>query len=72
MSRNEPQITEIASHLAATLPSEGERDDTVQAWRHTLRYARKSGAIEPVTDMIRNDSKGDTTTARYCDELRAK
>lgn len=72
MSRNEPQITEIASHLAATLPSDAQPEEAVQAWRHTLRYARKSGAIEPLTDMIRKDARGDVTTERYCEELRAK
>jgi hypothetical protein len=72
MSRHEPQITEIASHLAATLPTEGAPEEAVQAWRHTLRYARRSDAIEPLTDMIRRDAGGDATTERYCEELRAR
>ncbi|MCA9567662.1 MAG: hypothetical protein KC656_07460 [Myxococcales bacterium] len=73
MSRNEPQITEIASHLAATLPTEGaEHAESVQAWRHTLRYARQSDAIEPIAQMIRRDAQGDPLTERYCDELTAR
>jgi hypothetical protein len=72
MSRNEPQITEIASYLAAALPTEGtEPEQAVQAWRHTLRYARQSGVIEPLTEMIREDADGDERIARYCEELRS-
>ncbi len=66
---SEPQITEIASYFATVLPSEADREQTVQAWRHTLRYARKSNTIEPLTAMIREDGAGDATIARYCEEL---
>ncbi len=70
MNRSEPQITEIASYLAATLPNEGApKEEAVQAWRKTLRYARKAGAIDGITTMLRSDSEGDTQIERYCDEL---
>jgi hypothetical protein len=70
MSRSEPQITEIASYLAANLPTEGaEPTDAVQAWRSTLRYARQAGAIEPIADMLRSDAGSDATVQRYCDDL---
>ncbi|MEZ4318702.1 MAG: hypothetical protein R3F61_14405 [Myxococcota bacterium] len=70
MSRSEPQITEIASYLAATLPTEGaHQEESVQAWRSTLRYARKAGAIEPITQMLRSEAGENPTLARYCDEL---
>ncbi|MCB9674221.1 MAG: hypothetical protein H6737_03840 [Alphaproteobacteria bacterium] len=70
MSRSEPQITEIASYLAANLPTEGAvTEDSVQAWRKTLRYARSAGAIEPITNMLRTDAGTDATVQRYCDEL---
>lgn len=72
MSRNEPQITEIASYFATTLPSEAPVEESVQAWRHTLRYARSANAVEPLTEMIRRDAAGDATAARYCEELEAK
>jgi len=70
MSRSEPQITEIASYLAAALPTEGAaKEESVQAWRKTLRYARKAGAIEPIADMLRADTGHDVRVAQYCDEL---
>lgn len=72
MSRNEPQITEIASYFASTLPTEAPQEESVQAWRHTLRYARRSNVIEPITEMIRRDAHGDPVAERYCDELEAK
>lgn len=72
MSRTEPQITEIASYLAAALPTAGtETEDAKQAWRQTLRYARRSGVIQPLTDMIREDAPNDERIARYCEELRS-
>lgn len=72
MSRNEPQITEIASYLAATVPTpDSEPEQAVQAWRHTLRYARDTGAIEPLTEMLRGDAPDDARVARYIEELRS-
>lgn len=72
MSRNEPQITEIASYFATALPTEGaEPEEAVQAWRKTLRYARSAGAIEPLTEMIANDASNDARIAQYCKELRS-
>ena len=70
MSHTEPQITEIASYFATALPADGApREESVQAWRKTLRYARKSGAIEPLAEMIRHDAGDDTQVERYCEEL---
>lgn len=70
---SEPQITEIASYFATNLPHEQpDTEQAVDAWRHTLRYARKSDAIEPLTDMIRKDGAGDARVEQYCDELRAR
>jgi hypothetical protein len=70
MSRNEPQITEIASYLAAALPTEGaEPEEAKQAWRHSLRYARKSGAIDRIAGMLRNDPRTDEQIRQYADEL---
>ena len=48
----EPQITDIASYLSTRLPTEGVAPaDAKEAWRHTLRYARTTGAIEPLTAL---------------------
>jgi hypothetical protein len=69
---SQPQITEIAHHLAATLPSESPLEETVQAWRHTLRHARQSDAIEPITEKIRRDAAGNVITEHYCDRLEAR
>jgi len=71
---SQPQITEIAHHLAATLPSpsEGTLEETVQAWRHTLRHARRADTIEPITEMIRRDAGGNVVTEHYCDRLEER
>ena len=69
---SQPQITEIAHHLAATLPSDGSLEETVQAWRHTLRHAREADAIEPITEMIRRDGAGNVITEHYCDRLEER
>jgi len=70
MPRPEPQITEIAGVLAATLPTEGvSTEASVEAWRSSLRYARNNGAIGPITDMLRRDAGHDEAVAKACDEL---
>ena len=72
MSRTEPQITEIASYLATALPTEGsDAAEATQAWRHTLRYARQSGAIEPIAEMIAAEGQHDPKLAEYSEALRS-
>lgn len=67
----EPQITEIATYFAARMPTEGvPADQAREAWRASLRYARQSGAIEPLTDLIERAEPEDPTLRAHCDALR--
>jgi hypothetical protein len=68
---SQPQITEIAHHLAATLPSEGTKEQTVQAWRSALRHARQTDSIGPITEQLRRDAAGNVITEHYCDRLES-
>lgn len=66
----EPQITEIASYFAERLPTEGvAHEDAKQAWRATLRYARRSGAIGSLTELITRSEPDDARLAALCREL---
>lgn len=70
MSTTEPQITEIASFLATAVPNEGtEPENAKEAWRHSLRFARKHGAIDGIADMIRQDTGGGPEVERVVQEL---
>ncbi len=67
----EPQITAIASYFAARLPNgETPEPEAREAWRHALRYARETGAIEPLTEAVRSADPTDETLGRHCDDLR--
>jgi hypothetical protein len=67
----EPQITEIASYFASRMPTEGvEEPAAVDAWRATLRYARRTGAIEPLTELIGSAVPDDERLQQHCRELR--
>jgi hypothetical protein len=67
----EPQITDIASYLSTRLPTEGVAPaDAKEAWRHTLRYARTTGAIEPLTALVERAEPDDATLRAHCESLR--
>lgn len=67
----EPQITAIASYFASQFPIEGvEPEDATQAWRHTLRYARTTGAVAQLTELIEASEPDDATLREHCASLR--
>lgn len=67
----EPQITEIATYFAARMPTEGVSEpEAREAWRTTLRYARQTGAIEPLTELVSRTEPEDPTLQRHCEDLR--
>lgn len=68
----EPQITEIASYFAERIPTEGvAHEEAKQAWRATLRYARKTGAIEPLTELVKSADPEDPRLAALCSDLKS-
>jgi hypothetical protein len=68
----EPQITEIASYFAERIPTEGvEHEEAKQAWRATLRYARATGAIDPLTELVKSADPEDARLAAHCRELKS-
>ena len=67
----EPQITDIASYFAHRIPTEGVAPtEATEAWRHTLRYARRTGAIDPLTRLVERTDPEDPTLKEHCDALR--
>lgn len=67
----EPQITDIASYFATRMPTEGVAPDAArEAWRRTLRYARTTGAIEPLTALVERTDPTDPTLQEHCATLR--
>lgn len=71
-TRPEPQITEIAGIFATQFPIEGvDPADATQAWRHTLRYARSTGTVEELTDLIEKADPDDPTLKEACDALKS-
>jgi hypothetical protein len=67
----EPQITDIASYFAARIPTEGvPPEEAREAWRHTLRYARTTGAITPLTALVERSDPEDPTLQAHCETLR--
>lgn len=65
------EITAIASYIATRIPTEGvDTSEATEAWRSTLRYARMSGAIEPLTELIARAEPGNATLRAHCDTLK--
>lgn len=67
----EPQITDIASYFATRIPTEGvDPTEAKEAWRQTLRYARTTGAIDPLTALVERAEPEDPTLRAHCEALR--
>ena len=57
---SKPQITEIARVLAGRLTADGaEQSEAVEAWRQTLRYARRSGVIDDIATAVVSEDPED-------------
>ena len=72
MSRRDgPQITDIASVLATRLPNEGTpADETAQALRSGLYYARKAGIMDLAAERLAQDAPHDPVVAQLCKDLQ--
>ena len=72
MAEQKPgEITTIASYIAARIPTEGvDPKEATEAWRSTLRYARGTDAIAPLTDLIVEAEPGDETLRAHCETLK--
>lgn len=67
----EPQITEIASYFADRMPTDGvPAAEAKEAWRRTLRYARTTGAIAPLTALVESADPADPKLKAHCESLR--
>jgi len=68
-----PGITDVASYLAVRIPTGA--DDEAQAvsdWRTTLYNARATGAMRPLTELVRRSVPEDEVAAELCEELTPK
>lgn len=72
MAEQKPgEITAIASYIAARIPTEGvDPSEATEAWRTTLKYARGTDAIAPLTELIEQAEPGDETLRAHCDTLK--
>ena len=65
----DPSITDVASYLAAQIPTGAEREeDAVQEWRQTLYNAKKTRAMGVVTSMVARESD-DPWARELCRDL---
>jgi hypothetical protein len=65
------EITAIASYLATRIQSDGvDPVEATEAWRSTLRYARRTGAIEPLAELLERSEPEDDVLRKHCDTLR--
>ena len=67
----DPQITDIAGYFASHLPTDDiDPAENKEAWRATLRRARRTGAIGWLTDLVEREAPEDETLKEHCDALR--
>ena len=71
MSRPDPRFTAISNQLAARMPTEGIPEDGVaEAIRDTLYAAHERGILEPVSQLIEQQAKGDEVVLDIARGLR--
>ncbi len=72
MPETEPEITEIAAFFAQNIRNEGaSADEATEAWRHALRYARSTGAIEELADKVAQTNPADVELQRRCVDVQS-
>ncbi len=66
-----PGITDVASYLAVRIPT-GARslEDSIADWRTTLRNARATRALRPLTELVRRSLPDDPEAAQLCERLQ--
>ena len=68
-----PGITDVASYLAARIPTGATSlEARVADWRMTLRNARLTRSVRPLADLVRRSLPGDTPAVELCESLGAK
>jgi hypothetical protein len=67
----EPQITVISSYFADQFRIDGvDPADATEAWRSALRYARQTGTVAELTELIERTEPEDSTLRELCASLR--
>jgi len=65
-----PGITDIASYLAVRIPTGADDEDKAVAdWRATLYNAKATGAMRPLTELVKRSVPDDEVAADLCDAL---
>jgi hypothetical protein len=71
MPNDEPEITQIAKFIATRIPTEGvAHTEATDGWRGALRYARKTGIIDDLVDLVKGDWPEDMPLHQVLDEAR--
>ncbi|MBW1877019.1 MAG: hypothetical protein JRI25_15930 [Deltaproteobacteria bacterium] len=71
MPHDEPEITQIAKFIATRIPTEGvAHPEVVDGWRGALRYARKTGIIDDLVDLVKTDWPEDQSLHQVLDEAK--
>jgi hypothetical protein len=69
----DPRFTAISSQLAARMPTEGIPEAGVaEAIRDTLYAAHDKGILEPVSQLIEQQAKGDEVVVEIARHLRGE
>ena len=67
----DPSITDVASYLAAKLPTGAEDEaQAIQDWRGTLYNAKATRSLGVVQDMVERDAPGDWVARDALDLLK--
>ncbi len=70
MDTSDPGITDVASYLAARIPTGADSLETAREdWRTTLYNARDTNALRPLRDLVLRSVPDDPTARELCDAL---
>ena len=73
MKHAEGHVTQIAGQLADAMPTRGvSAEDSKEAIRQTLHYARGAGILEELSGAIEAQANGDQGVKALLDELKQR
>ena len=66
----DPGITDIATYLAAKIPTGAETPEgATQDWRATLYNARATNTVKPLRDLVVREVPDDAVARSLCESL---
>jgi hypothetical protein len=66
----DPGITDIATYLAAKIPTGADTpEEATQDWRTTLYNARATNTVKPLRDLVVREVPDDPVARSLCESL---